>query len=104
MGNPSKTGAEARIHERLDAVEAQLSRVAGDVDVLKADQRQLRAAVTGADVDVVANPKRKRAKLTSAERRAIRKQTAARARAAKPVGKGRGAISAQKKRELQQKK
>jgi hypothetical protein len=87
-------------HEELtDRVEGLASRV----HQLEADGREIRAALAAEGiVDLVANPERRagKRKLTAAQRQAALDRAAARARAAKPVGKGKGAVSSQTKRKM----
>lgn len=96
MGNPTQkpsNGTSASsIEGRLDAAEARIDQLEQEVHVLKGDGRAMRAALSGAAPTPIANPHRRRSKLTPEQRRAIRVQTAKAARASKPIGTGKGAV------------
>lgn len=87
---------------RLDAVEARVDGLSARVEQLEGDGREVRAELAqhGIVAPVVA-PARRKAKLSPEQRKAIRQQTARKARAAKQVGGGQGSVrSASTKKKL----
>lgn len=83
-------------------MEARLSLVESKLDVLETDNQQIRARLAERGTPLAPNPERRRPKLTSQQHAALRRHTAAMARAAKPVGSGMGAVkSAATKRRLE---
>lgn len=87
---------------RVDALEALLDAALSRIAQLEADGRQMRFYLHQlGGSGVVIDPKRREPKMTPEQRRALRQQTARAARAAKPVGKGQGAVrSAATKKKL----
>ncbi len=92
----------------MDAVEARVDGLTVRVDRIEADGQQVRAELArigeAAGLGVIApviNPERRKPKMTAEQRRAIRQQSARKARAAKQVGTGHGAVrSAKTKKKL----
>ena len=95
---PSDATVPEREAARLDAIEARLAQVEVIMRELVAELRYGRAEAAAA----IVKPSRRAPKLSAEQRKAIRVQTAALARAAKPVGTGMGAVKTTKtKRQLE---
>ena len=79
--------------ERLAGFEARLQMLEEQTKLVLAEQKLLRQELAQRGVlSVIIDPKRKAPKITPQARRAIQRQTAAAARAAKDVGTGMGAV------------
>jgi hypothetical protein len=81
------------LEQRLAAIEARVEMLESRQKLILGEQKLLRAELAQRGVlAVVIDPQRKAPKISAEGRRAIQRQTAAAARAAKQVGAGMGAV------------